>query len=132
MPVVWLSEIVNTYLRKIAVPDFEYQTGRHVEDYKRDYKGCQHYKDRYAVLMDNIKGVSKALRFIDDRLLTDHPDILLQRDIDKLDYNDHLFHHLCLDLQNKGERVVFVTHDNDFTMDDIELFTASKKLLSSR
>jgi hypothetical protein len=131
MPTLLLSEITNTYMKKVALPDYEQVTGQVVQNYKRDYKGTQHYNDNFAILMDNISGLSNAIRFVDDRLLIEQPQILTQRSIRDFDYNDHLYYHLCKKL-NKTRRVLIVTCDRDFTIGDIELITSNPKLLGKR
>jgi hypothetical protein len=131
VPTLLLSEIINTYMKKVALPDYERVTGQVMQDYKRDYKGTQHYNDSFSILMDNISGLSDAIRFVDDRSLVEQPQVLTQRSIGDFDYNDHLYYHLCKEL-NKTSRVVIVTCDRDFTVGDIELITSNPKLLGKR
>ena len=48
LPSLLISEIINTYLRQIALSDYKRDSGIFSSDkfdFKRDYRSTQHYKD---------------------------------------------------------------------------------------
>jgi hypothetical protein len=45
------------------------------------------------------------------------------------DFNDHVYYNLCNEL-NKTEKTVLLTNDADFVIEDLELITNNRTLLS--
>ncbi len=131
MPTILLSEIINTYLRKFAIP--EYRLANSIPpavstDFKKDYRPTQHYKDSFEKIMDDISGLHAAIKYVDDGYINTRS-ILLNKSIGIFDYNDYLYYSLCSEL-NKSERVILLTNDSDFQITDLEIITANKTLLS--
>jgi hypothetical protein len=93
LPSLLLSEIINTFLKKIAIPDYKVANGiptATIIDFKRDYRPTQHYKDSYEQMMDDIIGIRSSIEFIDDRSIAQNPAILLNKSLGTFDFNDYL------------------------------------------
>lgn len=132
LPTLLISEIVNTYLRKFAIPEYKLENG--IADttpfeFKRDYRPTQHYTDSFEKIMDDIQSLHASIKFYDDRLVANDKSILLNKSIGQFDYNDYLYYSLCKEL-NKSERVIMLTNDGDFQVSDFEIITSNRTLLS--
>jgi len=126
-----LSEIVNTFLRQVAIPDYKLSTnipGHQEVIFKSQYRPTQHYRDSFKKLMDDIYSLKNAILFVHDAEVTNE-DILLPQDIGMFDYNDYLYYKLSQEL-NKNQKVTIITNDSDFQVEDIEVITANKTLLA--
>lgn len=133
MPTLLLSEIVNTYLRKFAIPEYRMDNAippAENIDFKKDYRPTQHYKDSYEKIMDDIGGLHSSIEYVDDGTIADHT-TLCNKSIGIFDYNDYLYYSLCKEL-NKARRVVLLTNDSDFQIRDIEIITGNRTLLELR
>ena len=131
LPSLLISEIINTYLRQIAIPDYRLinniPAAKEIK-FKRDYRPTDHYKKSFERLMDDIMSFKSSILFLDDsRIVNDAT--LLNKNTGIFDYNDYLYHCLCKELK-KEHRVIIVTHDSDFQVNDIEIATMNKTLLS--
>ncbi len=127
-----LSEIINTYLRKFAIPEYKLFNNiptATIIDFKRDYRPTQHYKDSYEKMMDDISSLHASIQFIDDRSIASNQYILLNKVIGTFDYNDYLYYSLCVEF-NKSERLIMVTNDGDFQVNDFEIITSNRTLLN--
>ena len=132
VPTLLISEIVNTYLRKFAIPEYKLANSIAANlpfDFKRDYRPTQHYTDSFEKIMDDIQGLHSSLRFFDDSQVANDHTILLNKSIGQFDYNDYLYYSICKEL-NKSERVIMVTNDGDFQINDFEIITSNRTLLS--
>jgi len=132
LPAILLSEIINTYLRKFAIPEYRLLNSvpaNIITDFKRDYRPTQHYKDSYEKMMDDISGLHASIDFLDDRAIAHDSAILLNKSIGTFDYNDHLYYSLCVEF-NKSERLIMVTNDGDYQVNDFEIITSNRTLLS--
>jgi predicted nucleic acid-binding protein len=132
LPTLLISEIVNTYLRKFAIPEYKLENG--IADtipfeFKRDYRPTQHYTDSFEKIMDDIQSLHASIKFYDDGLVANDQSILLNKSIGQFDYNDYLYYSLCKEL-NKSERVIMLTNDGDFQVTDFEIITSNRTLLS--
>ena len=64
-----LSEIINTYLKQFAIPNFRAENDIQVTkeiNFKRDYRPTLHYKQSLAKLIDNITSYQSSLIFVDE------------------------------------------------------------------
>lgn len=132
MPTLLMSELVNTYLRKFALPDYKAEMGMDENkklDFKTEYRITQHYRERYEQLIDDIASFSATLRFFDDRGIIADPALLLNKAIDEFDYNDYLYYAICRELK-KTERVAIVTNDGDYHPPDLDVITSNPNLLN--
>lgn len=132
LPTILLSEIINTFLRKFAIPEYRLENGipdHEAVDFKKGYRPTQHYKDSYEKIIDDIHGLHSSIKFIDDSCITNNPSILLNKSLGLFDYNDHLYYSFCKEL-SRNEKVIMLTNDSDFQVSDIEIITLNKTLLS--
>jgi len=132
LPTILLSEIINTYLRKFAIPEYKLENSipsTTVIDFKRDYRPTQHYKDSYEKIIDDIHGLHSSITFLDDSNIANNPSLLLNKSIGTFDYNDYLYYSLCKEL-TKTERVIMITNDGDFQVNDFEIITSNRTLLA--
>ena len=132
MPTLLLSEIINTYLRKVAMPDYKIEQGISsgtMIDFKIDYRPTTHYKDSYEKMMDDIYNLGESVKYIDDSLISTNESILLNNPNDTFDFNDYFYYNLCKEL-NKSEKTVLLTNDSDFIINDLELITNNRSLLA--
>lgn len=131
LPSLLLSEIINTYLRQIAIPEYKRVNSIPVSvkvDFKKDYRPTTHYKDSFESMMDDIIGFKSHIEFIDDSNITTDTH-LFKKNIGSFDFNDYLYYSICRVL-NHSKRVVIVTNDGDFQINDIELLTMNRDLLA--
>ena len=134
LPTLLLSEIINTYLRKFAIPEYRQINNipaATVIDFKRDYRPTQHYKDSYEKMMDDISSLHSSIQFIDDHSIAYNDAVLFNKSIGSFDYNDHLYYSLCVEL-NKTERIIMLTNDGDYQVNDFEIVTSNRTLLNLR
>lgn len=130
-----VSEIVNAYLRQIAMR--RYQLENHVTNqgpdyYKSVYRMTEHFKKHHQLIRDEIKSYRSYLETIDDHYNALNPYILLDEVTTKMDYNDFFYYKLCVHLNNTGHPVSIVTHDHDFKFKDIEIITDNSTLKNLR
>jgi len=129
LPTILLSEIINTYLRKFAIPEYKLTNSITIDiDFKNDYRPTQHYKDSYEKMMDDIQGLHTSIKFLDDSQIAHNQSFLFSKSIGTFDYNDYIYYSLCKEL-NKSERVIMLTNDGDFQVPDLEIITLNKTLL---
>ena len=126
-----LSEIINTYLKKIAIVN--YRKVNNIPNtkeinFKRDYRPTLHYKKSFEKIMNNISNLKSSILFVDDSKIANYT-ALINKNIGLFDYNDYLYYCLCKEL-NKTQKVIIVTNDSDFQVNDIEIVTMNKTLLT--
>lgn len=134
LPTLLLSEILNTYLRKFAIPEYKQLNNIAAAtqiDFKKDYRPTQHYIDSYEKIMDDISSLHSSIEFVDDHLIAHNPCTLYNKSIGSFDYNDYLYYSLCVEL-NKSERIIMLTNDSDFQIEDFEIVTLNRTLLDLR
>ena len=126
-----LSEIINTYLKRISI--LEYKLVNNIPhskeiNFKKDYRPTFHYVQSYEKIIYNISNFKSSILFVDDsKIIND--EVLLNKNIWLFDYNDYLYYSLCKEI-NKTEKVIIVTNDSDFQVNDIEIVTMNKTLLA--
>lgn len=132
MPTLLFSEVLNAYLKQIALPEYKHLNGISNNQpfiYKKDYRSTQHYKDNYEKVCDDILSLKSSVNFIDDNSLINQPPDFIKPDIEPLDFNDFFYYLLCKEYQ-KNHRTVIVTNDGDFKIDDIPIITGHQELLA--
>jgi len=118
-----ISEIINLYLRKIALPLYakSLKTDVHKIDYKKQFRISDHYKKHYALVCDEINARLESVVFTDD-LLQEY-DIIEASTYPKLDFNDFNYYKIC-----KKKGYTLVTDDSDFYVNDISILTLNTDL----
>lgn len=132
MPTLLFSEILNTWLTKIALP--EYLRNNPLEQgekfvFKKHYRNTPHYQENFEKICDDILSLKSSLLFVSDSLIvSDHP-AYINTSIDPFDFNDFVYYTLCREMQ-KSSPLSIVTHDGDFQVCDIPIITNHRDLLA--
>lgn len=132
MPSLLFSEILNVYLKQIALPEFKHLNGISPTapfNVKRDYRTTQHYKDSYEKICDDILGLKTSVIFLDDSIVAGNPPAYIQAAVDPFDFNDFFYYLICRQYQ-KTHRTAIVTNDGDFQIADIPVITSNQDLLA--
>ena len=130
MPTLLFSEILNTWLTKIALKDFkiENQIGGNDFIFKRDYRPTPHYKENYEKICDDILSLKSSLIFINDSSIVSDNPAYIKSSIDPFDFNDFLYYILCKEVQ-KSNSISILTNDGDFQVSDIPIITNNRELI---
>lgn len=129
MPTILLSEIVNTYLRQIAMKEYIQSNGlTNNIDFKRDYRPTAHFKNAYAQVLDDIFAFEDIFENVNNGTLITNS-AFIKSNSSSLDFNDTAYYHYCLEYA-KTKTVTFVTNDRDFAVENINILTNQPYLLS--
>lgn len=120
---VLISEIINVYLKRIALKIYEQEnnTTVHYNEYKTKYRITQHFKDQYQIVCDEIDARSESFQYANDPIK--NLDLLTASENSKLDFNDFIYYKIC-----QENDFIMVTHDTDFDMKDISILTLNDRL----
>ena len=129
---ILFSEIVNSYLKKVAMKNYITKFNKPDElDYKREYRPTSHYLTSYQQIVDDIYSYQECFEYISDRpILQDEPSI--KSISSNFDFNDHFYIHLCKKHIKDGNELLFVTNDSDFIVEDLPILTNNRNLLALR
>jgi len=124
-----LSEIINTYMRQVALNQYRIEKGGKIDkvDFKRDYRPTEHYKKFYSSVCDDIKGYRDSIEVVDDNFIGNKPFEILQEKKLNADFNDYYYYLICKNIKQQST-VSIVTHDGDFKFEDIEIITTNQAL----
>lgn len=127
---ILFSEIVNAYLKRVAMKDYINKFNKPDDlDYKRDYRPTSHFLSAYQQIVDDIYSYQESFVYISDKpILIDEPAI--KSISSNLDFNDHFYIHLCKNYIKAGNQLLFVTNDSDFIVEDLPILTCNKVLLT--
>lgn len=131
LPSLLISEIINTYIRQIALKEYKNQVGVSSDkfDFKRDYRPTQHYKDNLEQICDDILGYKSSIDFVSDDLMVKNPDIILNVPSSNFDYNDYIYYCMCQNI-SATTSLAMITNDSDMDVSDIKILTENKTLLA--
>lgn len=134
MPTMLFSEILNTWLTKIAFSEYK-KVKAIPEDnsfrYKHHYRPTQDYKDNYEKICDDVLSMRDSITFINDSSIVTNPPLYMTPVVDPFDFNDYLYYQICREFQ-RSSQITILTNDGDFQINDIPLITAHRDLLSLR
>jgi hypothetical protein len=118
-----LSEIINTYLRKIAMKLFFNDNKYH--EFKKEYRDeiYSDYDKQLKHITTDILAFKDYLHFVDDDFLNIGFDNILCSLDKKNDFNDLYYYKLF-----KNKNIAIVTEDKDFCYEDIPIITDSEHL----
>jgi hypothetical protein len=126
-----LSEIINTYIKNIALKEYIEENYSGVLppefNFKRNYRDTTHFKKHFLKVCDDIKGLNKFIWLVDDNFNTLHPYQILKNIPENIDFNDFYYYSLCKEI-GRTNSVSIVTHDPDFKFQDINIITGSRTL----
>ena len=123
-----LSEIINTYLRVVAMPSFlNCLPGQ--GNFKKDYRNNKFsdYDKQLKILLDDIQAYSFMYEYVEDNFVELKPMSLLNHLNRQVDFNDLYY----MKLMEKYEFAV-VTDDGDFDSHNINVLTANYNLYSKK
>lgn len=120
-----LSEIINAYLRRIAMPSF---LNNSYGDFKKDYRENIHsdYDKQLKIIISDILSYSFLFQFVDDDFSAFNHDVFLSSLNRNVDFNDLYY----LNLMEKNS-IAIVTHDKDFNSPNVNILTSNYKLLKT-
>jgi len=125
-----LSEIINAYLRQVAMEVFFQSRGENprAKNYKWDYRegvGKSDFRRQLNKICNDLLSFQSYFEFLEDDFVKIDP-LKLLTDFQKqnADYNDYYYYKLCLQ-----HNIPIVTDDGDFVFPDLEIITANNKLL---
>lgn len=124
---VLFSEIINTYMRNIAMKSYcnFHHINMHDFEFKKDYRPKEDYKNQLKKLVDDISAFADYCVVMDDNFTALQPFEMMKVMGNKYDFNDYFYYHFC-----KKHNIPVVTHDRDFKFKDIDVFTNNKALLA--
>jgi predicted nucleic acid-binding protein len=120
-----LSEIINAYLRRVAMPTF---LNGHPGDFKKDYRENVYsdYDKQLKIIISDILSYSFLFEYIDDSFSKIDHSVFLNSLNRSLDFND-LYYLNLMELNT----IAIVTHDKDFKTHNVNILTSNQKLLKS-
>lgn len=122
-----LSEIINRIIRSVKLKNFATKRGDwpvHESYFKMVYRRDAQYAIDYELLCDDIKAYHNSIEFISDDFHSFKAKDILKSPPKGLDFNDHL----CVKLAEKNKMVI-VTDDSDFAIEDVTVLTRNSDLL---
>jgi predicted nucleic acid-binding protein len=129
MPTILLSEIINTYLRKIAMKEFISLNGiTSYLDFKNDYRPTSHFKTSYSQILDDILSYDDLFEPVNNGSLFQSTNFI-KNNTSNLDFNDTAYYHYCIEY-SKNSKITIVTNDSDFAVEDIPILTVNRDLLN--
>jgi predicted nucleic acid-binding protein len=129
MPSVLFSEIVNTYIRQIAFEDFKQSCNNYRLNFKRDFRPTNEHQLAYGSILDDLSSYKQYMHFIDDASILKPSPLYLSKTNMYIDFNDKYYIHL-LQEYSKTNRLIIVTNDGDFDVQDIPILTLNRNLLA--
>lgn len=133
-----VSEVINTYMKRVALPLFieEHHNGVQPEnfDFKTDYRGhsTNHFKGYFDLIKDNVNAFlkdQKNVLIIDDGFNSHFAQGIVTDCPASFDFNDFYYYRLIKEISSSN-KISVVTHDGDWKVKDIDIITAEKKLLN--
>lgn len=127
-----ISEIINTYLRQVAMPEYKLFNDVSKNDsfnFKKDYRITNHYKNSYKQVCDDIFSYKESILFCNDSSIISNAESILKADISAFDFNDYSYYLLCKEF-SKDNTIKILTNDGDFMVKDIDMITLNKDLLN--
>lgn len=120
-----LSEIINAYLRKIAMVSF-FNNNTNGYEFKRDYRENVHsdYEKQLKNMISDIQAFSFMLHFLDDDFNAIDAFTIFPYLNRKIDFNDFYYYKLM-----KLHNIPIVTDDKDFNFEDILIISSNQTLL---
>lgn len=127
-----LSEVINAYMRKVAMVAFFSARGESAKnyDFKTYYRPISDYATRLRSIITDIQAFADFIVFEDDQFLAVDPmDLLseLSANPNQYDFNDLYFGRIA-----RLQDWALVTNDGDSLFDEVPIITAKESLLRKR
>lgn len=123
-----VSEVFNTYIRNVAMPEYLKSTGLSNLDFKKDYRPTQHYKDSFQKLWDDFKSFEDFIILKDDGITN----LNFFNDFDVLTLGNSDFNDFYYLQWAKKNQIPIITDDADFLFEGVPIITANNNLLKHR
>jgi len=126
---VLFSEIITTYLRKIAMPRYFNKEDCSGIDYKSAYRDnpLSDYKNQLQILKDDLKCFKEYTKLFSDEFDKIDPFGWFNQMPLRIDFNDFYFNKLF-----SNTKICIVTDDIDFYTSEMTVVTNNRKLLSRK
>ncbi|WP_372772373.1 hypothetical protein [Mangrovibacterium sp.] len=121
-----VSEIINAYLRNVAMPAFFPNSKPGEKNFKRDYRQFKYsdYDKQLKLIVDDIQAYSFVYKLMCDKFDSLNSIDMLNSLTRDIDFND-LYYQQLMEVEN----VAIVTDDKDFSSCSVNVITANPKLL---
>jgi len=122
-----LSEIVNAYMRNVAMKVFYASQGKDYRqfEYKRHYRPDPDHQKQLKNLVSDFTAFKDYIELRDDRFNDIDPFTILPYLSSNTDFNDFYYYYFL-----HGQDIPIVTSDGDFIFQDVIILTANGRLLS--
>ena len=133
-----ISEIINTYMRVIALKRLRVERFNDVIpqkiDFKKNYRDLyrDHYEEQFNTIKSNLNAFLKKphVKVIDDNFNYLFTSIgLISNCPVHFDFNDYYYYEL---MKSLDDHTIVVTNDSDWRVEDLEVLTSEKSLLDLR
>lgn len=122
-----LSEIINAFMRNVAMKAFFGEDTYQKKKFKRDYRDDPNtdYKLQLRNICSDLDALRSYILLVNDSFETINPfSFLHELPNVKQDFNDLYYYHFL-----KEKNIPFITHDGDCNFENIKIITANKYLL---
>lgn len=122
-----LSEIVNAFMRNVAMKSFYKAQNKDFKSfkYKEHYRKEPDHDIQLKKLISDFIAFKDYVELFDDQLREVDPYTILPLLNSESDFNDFYYYYLFY-----GKSIPIVTHDGDFRFQDIEIITAQSNLIN--
>ncbi|SJZ67590.1 hypothetical protein SAMN04488128_1011149 [Chitinophaga eiseniae] len=133
MPAIVMSELIgkhvaigfDEYLNNLKIKVTFEGAKERKKYFKETYRKTDHYLGRLKGICDSIKDYYRHLDFLSDNLQSFKLSDILKNPPLHMEFNDHLLARIAGFYQ-----CPLITHDGDFSVEDVPIFTANRQLLS--
>lgn len=120
-----LSEIINAYMRQVAMKVYYGDPHYKAYNFKNDYRPTPDYHAKLKSLISDLQAFEDYIDVHDDDFKKIDPFSIIHLLNADNDFNDfYYFYYL------HGKDIPVITHDADFVFQDLPIITNQKKLLS--
>jgi len=120
-----MSEIINAYMRQVAMKVFYGENHYQQFNFKKDYRGTADYSAKLKSLISDLMAFEDFIDIHDDDFKKIDPFSIIHMLNADNDFNDFYYFYY---LQGKG--IPIITNDGDFIFQDLPIITTRKNLLA--
>lgn len=122
-----LSEIINAYMRRVAMVVYynSLQVNPKDYDYKKHYRKTDDFKKQLKNLITDFVAFKDYISLQDDGFINLDPYTILPAMNPENDFNDFYYYYYLME-----KNIPIITHDADFAFQDVAILTASHTLLN--
>ncbi len=121
-----LSEIINAYMRNVAMKVYYSSQSKDYKDYefKKDYRVTGDYTTQLKLLVNDFVAFKDYIELRDDNFIEIDPYSILPDIGNQTDFNDYYYFYSFV-----KEQIPIITNDSDFVFIDLPIITSQRKLL---